>query len=149
MTRAEAAVQCFAQGASCSQAVLAAFSDELGLPRALAFKVAAGFGGGMGRQAETCGAVTGAIMVLGLRHGATEPADRATKERTYAQVRELIARFRARHGSVICRELLGIDISTEAGWQQAREQQLLATRCPEFVRTGVEILEELAPKSVG
>lgn len=149
MNRADEAVRCFAQGASCSQAVLAAFSEELGLPRALAFKVAAGFGGGMGRLGQTCGAVTGAILVLGLRHGATEPADLAIKERTYGQVRELVARFRARHGSVLCRELLGLDISTEAGWHQARQQQLFATRCSEFVRTAVEILEELAPKAVG
>lgn len=149
MNRADEAARCFAQGASCSQAVLAAFSQELGLPRALAFKVAAGFGGGMGRLAETCGAVTGAIMVLGLRHGATEPADRTTKERTYAPVRELVARFKARHGSATCRKLLGVDISTEAGWQQAREQQLFATRCPEFVRTAVQILEELALGSPG
>lgn len=149
MNRAEEAARCFAQGASCSQAVLTAFCEELGLPRPVAFKVAAGFGGGMGRLGQTCGAVTGAIMVVGLRQGASGPADRATKERTYAQVRELVARFQARHGSVLCRELLGIDISTETGWQQAREQQLFATRCPAFVRSAVEILEELGANPPG
>lgn len=143
MNRCDTAEALFRQGYSCSQAVLAAFSEELGLDRESALKVAAGFGGGMGRMAETCGAVTGAVMVLGLRHGSTRADDKPSKEKTYERVREFVARFKALHGSVVCRELLGCDISTPSGSQQARDQQLTTTLCPKFVRGAVEVLEKL------
>ena len=143
MNRADTAEALFRQGYSCSQAVLAAFSEELGLDRESALKVAAGFGGGMGRMAETCGAVTGAVMVLGLRHGSTRADDKAAKEKTYERVREFVARFKALYGAVACRELLGCDISTPLGSQQARDQQLTTTLCPQFVRGAAEILEKL------
>jgi C_GCAxxG_C_C family probable redox protein len=143
MSRAEDAERAFRAGCSCSQAVLQAFSPELGLPRDMALKVAAGFGGGLGRLGQTCGAVTGAIMVLGLRHSGPNPADRSAREHIYAQVRKFVAQFNARHGSTLCRELLGCDISTPEGWQQAHAQGLITTRCPEFIRGAVEILGTL------
>ena len=133
----------FRQGCSCSQAVLAAFADQFDLDRATALSMAAGFGGGMGRLGETCGAVTGGIMVLGLRYGGTTAAGRAAKEKTYERVRDFIARFKAVEGSVTCRELLGCDISTDQGYQEARQRQLTTTLCPRFVRQAAEILEEM------
>ena len=93
-------------------------------------------------MAETCGAVTGAMMVLGLEHGNTAP-DREAKERVYEQVREFAQRFRARNGSLLCRELLGCDISTPEGLQQAREADFVLKICPKFVRDAAEILEEM------
>ena len=92
---------------------------------------------------ETCGAISGAVMVLGLKHGGVTAEDREAKEKTYERVRELVARFKARYGTVTCRELLGCDISTPEGLQRAKEQQLTTTRCPEFVRCAAEILEDL------
>ena len=142
MSRASDAIVLFQQGCSCSQAVLAVFAEELGLSRELACKVSAGFGGGLGRLGDTCGAVSGAIIVLGLRHGSAAGGDRAAKEQTYARVRDFVGRFRARHGSSVCRELLGCDLSTPAGFQHAKEQKLTATLCPEFVASAVELLEE-------
>jgi len=141
--RAEKAVACFKEGFSCSQAVLSAFADEFGLDRDLALKVSAGFGAGMGRMAQTCGAVTGAIMVLGLRHGATVGQDRKAKENTYTVVREFVKRFTLLNGSAVCKDLLGCDISTPEGFQRAREKDLMGTRCTKFVRDAVEILEQL------
>jgi len=141
--RTETAVSLFREGYSCSQAVLAAFARDTGLERHVALRVASGFGGGMGRMAQTCGAVSGAVMVLGLQYGPVSAQDCAGKERTYAQVREFVRRFQARHGTVVCRELLGCDISTPEGFQRAREDQLIRTRCPRFVRNAVAILEEL------
>ena len=85
----------FSEGFSCSQSVLAAFAPELGLDADAALRVSAAFGGGMGRTGGTCGAVTGALMALGLKYGATV-ADPVAKERTYALTREFIARFEAR-----------------------------------------------------
>ena len=106
--------------------------------------MASGFGGGLARSGETCGAVTGAIMALGLRHcGIPAEADPLAKQRAYPPVQEFLARFRVRHGSIVCRELLGCDLGTAEGLQRAREQGLFKSRCPDFVRTAGEILEEL------
>jgi len=86
-------------------------------------KLASGFGGGMGRLAETCGAVTGAFMAMGLKFGAAT-AEREAREPIYARVRELAARFKACHGSLICRDLLGCDLSTPEGFALAQEKKL-------------------------
>lgn len=105
-------------------------------------KIASGFGGGMGRMAETCGTVTGAMMVLGLRFGAALP-DRAAKELVYAKVWKFADRFKTRNGSLLCRDLLACDISTPEGYEAAKEKQLVSTTCPKFVRDAAEILEEM------
>ena len=97
----------------------------------------------MGRMAGTCGAITGAFMVLGLKYGATSSEDRQAKELTYEKVREFAARFNVRNGSVECRELLGCDISTPEGLQEFKDKGLLSTLCPKFVRDVAEILEEM------
>lgn len=141
--RADRAVALFQQGFSCSQAVLSIYGAELGLDRDTALKLAAGFGGGMGRMAETCGALTGAYMVLGLRHGAVAADDRAAKENTHRKVRELTAKFRARNGSTLCKTLLHCDISTDSGFAEAKQKNLITTVCPKLVRDAAEILEEV------
>src|SRR5271157_2412795 len=112
INRIETAESCFRQGFSCSQAILSTFGEQFGLDRDTVLKLAAGFGGGMGRMAGTCGAVTGAVMVLGLKYGAVSPDDRQAKELTYEKVREFAARFKEREGSLVCRELLGYDINS-------------------------------------
>ena len=116
--RIETAVSRFAEGFNCSQAVFSAYAE--GLETETALKIASGFGGGMGRMAETCGAVTGAMMVLGLRFGAASP-DREAKELIYARIREFADRFKARNGSLDCRDLLGCDISTPEGLRDRQE----------------------------
>jgi C_GCAxxG_C_C family probable redox protein len=143
MNRVEFAVALFQKGLSCSQAVLAAYGDQFGLESELALRVAAGFGGGMGRMAGTCGAVTGAYMLIGLKHGGTSGEDRRAKEKTFEAVREFANRFRCRNGTLVCRELLGCDISTPDGFQTAKEKKLSATVCPKLVRDAAEIVEEL------
>jgi len=140
MNHVDDAVARFGRGLSCSQAVLAAYAEPLGLDTATAIRVSAGFGGGVGRMAGTCGAVSGVVMVLGLVYGGP---DSASKERTYERTREFVRRFRERHGSLDCRDLLGCDISTPEGREQSRAQNLHNTRCTAFVRAAAEILEEL------
>jgi C_GCAxxG_C_C family probable redox protein len=108
-------------------------------------KIAAGFGGGMGRMAGTCGAVTGAFMVLGLQCGQASP-EREAKEAIYCRIRAYARQFRARHGSLSCRELLECDISVPEGLQRARELDLFSKTCPQFVRDACEILEEMFRK---
>ena len=143
MSNPEKAVACFKEGFACSQAVLATYADAFGMDRETALRVAGGFGGGMGGLGEVCGAVTGAFMVLGLKYGRTDPADKAAKEKTYAAVQKFANRFKDRHGSIICRDLIGCDLSTPAGVQAAREKGLFATVCVDMVRSAAEILEEL------
>jgi C_GCAxxG_C_C family probable redox protein len=142
MDRVEMALSRFAAGFNCAQAILSVYAKQFGLDEALALKIAAGFGGGMG-LAETCGAVTGAMMVLGLKYGATSADDPASKEPAYQQVRQFASRFQARNASLLCRELLGCDISSAQGLELARQQNLFSTTCPKFVRAAAEILEEM------
>lgn len=143
MHKVELAAALSQEGFNCAQAVIGAYGPELGLSRDLAMGVAAGFGGGLGRTAGVCGAVSGAVMALGLRHGARAGADADTKERAYALTKEFLARFAARHNTVLCRELLGVDVGTAEGLTRAREDGLFKTRCPNFVRTAAELLEEM------
>ena len=142
MSRVETAVSRFKEGCNCSQAILATYGEGLGLSKETALRLACGFGGGM-RRAETCGAVTGALMVLGLRHGPTSCPGQPQKNETYAQVQAFHARFAERQGTVMCRDLLGCDISTPDGQQKAQAEQLFKTICPEAVKVAAEILEEM------
>jgi C_GCAxxG_C_C family probable redox protein len=100
MDRLKIAMSRFADGFNCSQAVFAAFADDFGLDGETALKIASGFGGGMGRMAETCGAVTGAMMVLGLKFGSASP-DQKAKELVYAKVKAFADCFKARNGSLL------------------------------------------------
>jgi C_GCAxxG_C_C family probable redox protein len=143
MDRVQAAVSRFQEGCSCSQAILSTYGPMYGLSAETALKVAAGFGGGMGRMAETCGAVTGAFMVLGLKCGPTTAEDQKAKEKTYELVRQFAARFKARNRSLACRDLLGCDISSPEGYQQAKGQKLFSTICPKIVQDAAEILGQL------
>ena len=142
MNRIETVLSRFAGGFNCSQAVFSAYADDFGLDEATALKIASGFGGGMGRMAETCGAVTGAMMVLGLRFDGATP-DREAKERVYAKIREFTNRFKARNAALLCQDLLTCDISTPEGLEAAKGKNLFTTMCPKYVQDAAEILEEM------
>ncbi len=133
----ELAILRFQQGFACSQAVFSSLVQQGGLPEETALRIAAPFGGGISHTGQICGAVSGALMALGLFRGSDQP-DPAAKERTYALAQLLIARFRAIHGSILCRELLGVDMSTPEGLKRVREEKLTARVCPCYVRDAVE-----------
>lgn len=97
----------------------------------------------MARTGETCGAVTGSLMVIGLNHAKTRKDDDDSRERAYALAQEFMDAFRERNGTLLCRELLGIDVSTPEGIAAVRERDLFRTVCPKFVRDAGEILEEI------
>lgn len=139
----ERAASLFEQGFSCSQSVFSAYAEQFGLDGELALRVSGAFGSGMGRLGATCGAVTGAFMVIGLKYAKTKPEDDESKERTYALVQQFAERFRERNGSTVCRELLGYDLSTPEGRQQVEEQGISQTLCPGLVRSAVEILHDI------
>ena len=141
--RIQDAVELFGSGFSCSQAVFAAYSESLGLEKTQALKIAQPFGGGIAQRGELCGAVAGAFLVIGLKHGRTHPDDNAAKETTYELMREFIRRFQQVHGKIVCKELLGFDLSTPQGHDQAVEKGLFENFCPNLVETASRILEEL------
>ena len=143
--KSEEAVKRFKKGFNCSQAVLSSFSEQFGLDCDKASKVATGFGGGM-RMGGTCGAVTGAFMVLGLKYGNSTAKDKEGKAKTYKIIEEYTSRFKTRHGSVACRELLGCDISTTEGMKEAQGKGLFSSTCPQMVQDAAEILEEMLNK---
>jgi len=140
VSRVEDAVNCFCRGAACSQAILGTYGPPVGLPREQAMKLASGFAGGM-RLAQTCGAVTGAFMVLGLKLAGPDCDQRDGRNDVYAAIRDFAARFQQRNHSVVCKELLGCDISTPEGADRAKREGLFRTICPNLVQAAAEILE--------
>ncbi len=143
MTRVELAVSCFKEGYTCSQALLSTYGAKFGLDRDIALRIADGFGGGMGSMGETCGVVTGAFMVIGLKHGRTVVEDRDAHRKTNSLINDFVRLFKSRNGSIVCKELLGCDVSTPEGLNSAREKKLFTTVCPKYVRDAAEIVEEL------
>ena len=138
----EEAVSYFNNGFNCAQAVLSTFGTTLGLDKETALKIACGFGGGMGRMQETCGAVTGAFMLIGLKFGKVKSEDDESKEKTYQLVREFSELFREKHGSIKCEDIIDCDISTPEGRQLYKEKDL-SKKCIECVEDAVSIVEKL------
>jgi C_GCAxxG_C_C family probable redox protein len=141
--RSRAAVERFCDGCNCSQAVLTAFADRYGLDEGLAMRIASGLGGGVGRMGDVCGTLTGAALVLGLELGPKTKEETDAKEATYVATRQLQDRFIERHGSNRCKELLEKDLSIPAEYQQVKELGLFNNRCPRYVETAVNLLDEL------
>jgi C_GCAxxG_C_C family probable redox protein len=136
------AVQHFARGYNCAQSVLRVLASRYGLDEDLAVRLATGFGVGMNRG-ETCGAVCGAIMGLGLANGGGGPTGTTAKAATYVQVRDFYGRFTERHGSCVCRDLLGLDPSTPQGLEQANREKRFETICAGLVRDAVVLAQEI------
>lgn len=136
------AVDTFKGGINCTQAILSAWGSQHGLDRDTAMKIGGAFGSGM-NMGETCGAVTGALMVIGLRHAKVSSVGFLSRARTEKETLEFIERFKARNGTVSCKELLGCDLGTAAGRAASKRDKSFKTRCPKFVRDAAEILEEM------
>lgn len=144
MTRADAAVDLFRRGHSCSQAVLLAFSPDLGIDPATAARLATGFASGM-RIGGACGAVTGGIMVLGLALAGDDCVVRSGRGKVAEAVSEFGRRFRERNPSLTCPGIMGCDVRTPEGALRARELDLHATVCAKAVRDAAELLEVMLP----
>jgi arsenite methyltransferase len=147
MSTADTAVALFESGYNCAQSVLAACGESRGLPRDTALRVAGSFGGGMGRLGESCGAVTGAMMVIGLAHAKTAPGEDAAREKGYELTRALASRFKEKHHTTCCRELIGCDLTTPEGRQQAKDSGVFKTVCVAAVRDAATIVEDLLADS--
>ena len=145
MNEKERAVELFKEGFNCSQSVFTAFSDRFGIDEDTAKKISAGLGGGLGRMREVCGAVSGAAMVIGSICSGVDGKDSDSKQKNYELVREFADRFTKRNGSIICRELLGLDIKTEntAAPDKRTAEYYKKRPCVELVADAAEILSEL------
>lgn len=123
--------------------MLYAFREEGDLSEETALKIACGLGAGMARKEEVCGAVTGGILVLGMRHGRGNRDDRSAQERTYAKTRKLMDCFSEKYGTVICRKLLNdCELTTEEGQKYFKDNDLLNKLCVPCVQSIVMILED-------
>lgn len=142
MNHIELAKKYFGQKYHCSQAVLAAFAEELGLTEEQALKLGGCFGGGM-CKGEVCGACTGALMALGLKFGQSDIEDWESRKRTNDITVEFLDLFKKENGSYMCRDLLGCDLATEEGKKYAMEKQLFVEFCPKMVESATMIAEKL------
>ena len=139
----EKAANNFREGYNCAQSVLLAFANKVGLKENVALKLASSFGGGMGRLREVCGAVSAMFMIAGILKGYTEPNNDIVKANHYKLIQDLAAEFKLKHGTIICRELLGLDGTEVSPIPSARTDEYYKERpCEEFIRCAAEIVEE-------
>ena len=128
--RVQRAVDNFMAGYGCCQSVVAAFSDLYGLDETMAKRIAAGFGGGVGRLRRMCGAVSGIVMLVGLDCGQTEGSDSEGKSACYKVVQDLLEQYRQENGSLICAEILGLN-----GHEKAQSSYIASPRTAEYYKT--------------
>jgi len=141
--RIEEAVAMFVEGYSCAQSLLAVYGPGLGMDREAALRLAAPLGGGMSRTDGPCGAATGAILVLGLKHGHTHPDDDSGAEFIRGLTQEFLRRYDERKGSTMCTDILGANLSVHGEKERVEAEELSSKSCPDAVRTAAQLLEEL------
>jgi C_GCAxxG_C_C family probable redox protein len=142
-TREENAIESFRGGLNCSQAVLSAYSDDLNLDNNMALSISCGFGGGMGRLQQTCGAVTGSFMVLGIYNCKLSTDNKVRKEKTYSMIQKFDDKFKAIHGTTDCKSLINCDIKSDEGHHYARENNLFEIVCEKCIKDSMKIVDDL------
>lgn len=144
MDHAKQAQAYFLEGYNCAQSVLLAFAPDLGLTLEEAARMASSFGGGMGRLREVCGALSASFLILGLREGYSSPTDDDAKARQYARVQEIAGQFRAIHGTILCRDLLGLAEGPDCPTPSKRTQEYYASRpCERCIGDAAAIVERM------
>jgi len=141
--REEKAIGTFRSGLNCAQAVITAYADDLNINNDLAVNISCGFGGGMGRLQETCGAVTGSFMVLGIFNGIKYSDNKDKKEITYSMIQKFSERFKSLNGTTDCKSLIKCDLKTEEGQHYAKENKLFDTICEKCISDSLTIIEDL------
>jgi C_GCAxxG_C_C family probable redox protein len=146
MNRVEKAIARHTSGFGCAQSVASVFAEELGIDEVTAQKVALGLGGGIGRQGEICGALSGGVLVLGMKYGVNNmdgEANKTVKNNIYDLDQKLVSQFRERTGAIHCNDILGFDMNDPVARAAALEKGVFATRCNKCIQDSVEILEKL------
>ena len=139
----ENAISLFTSGLNCAQAVLTAYSKKLNIDENLAINISCGFGGGMGRLQETCGAITGAFMVFSIYNGKKYAENSVKKIMSYSMIQDFNSKFLDIHGTSICRELLNCDLTTKEGLEFMHKHDLSKNVCEKCIRSSVHLIEEL------
>ena len=143
MSKADKAKELFLSGYNCAQAVFGAFCEDFGIDFELGVKISSGFGGGVARRREVCGAVSGAVMVLSMIHGYSDSQADAEKKKLYEKVREVLKNFEDETGSIVCRELLGLEEKVSAPVPEKRTEAYYKKRpCAELVYLSAKAVEE-------
>ena len=143
-SRTEYALSLFKSGYNCAQSVFAAYADLLGMDTETALKMSSAMGGGVGRMREVCGTVSAMAMLAGLKEGNADPEDEEAKEHIYALVRRMSALFKEQQGTIICRELLGIEGMEESAKPSVRTPEFYASRpCGRIIACAAEIIEDV------
>ena len=143
MSKGDQAYDNFLKGYNCTQSIAVTFADELGLDVDTAARLSSGFGGGMGRLREVCGTFSGVVFVISALYGYSEPKNLEGKKDLYEKIRACAAKFREDNGSIICRELLGLEKAEESATPSPRTPEYYKKRpCPELCRYAANLLEE-------
>ena len=143
-SRVEYALSLFKSGYNCAQSVFAAYADLLGMDTETALRMSSAMGGGIGRMREVCGTVSAMAMLAGLKEGNADPEDEEAKEHIYALVRRMSALFKEQQGTIICRELLGIEGMEESAKPSIRTPEFYASRpCGRIIACAAEIIEDV------
>lgn len=137
------AIENFRNNLNCAQSVLAAFAEQYNLDKNAALSIACGFGAGMGRLQETCGAVTGSFMVLGVHNCKKLTDNKERKQVTYGMIQEFEKRFKKTHGTIKCADILNIDLRTEEGQHLFHDQDMGRQICEQCIADAVKIVEDL------
>ena len=145
MSKIEQALHCFDEGSgfNCAQSILSTYAEDFDMNKETALRITTPFGSGIAMMGDICGAVSGAIMVIGLKYGRTHIDDQEPREKAYALVQEFMKRFKERKGSILCRDILGCNPGTEDGQRHIITRESHKTVCPAAIRDAAEILEEI------
>lgn len=147
MNSSEKAIKLYKEEYNCSQAILSAYAEELVLDEQTAIRVASSFGGGIARTGKTCGAVTGALMVLGMKVWNSEIEKEEAKQHVYKLSNQLMEEFKERNKSLDCHELLGVSVSNPEGRAFVKANNLTGKVCHHVINDVTQILDKLINKS--
>jgi C_GCAxxG_C_C family probable redox protein len=142
MTKTDLAVVKMSEGYNCAQSIVAAFAQDVGLDVSSAIKMAGVFGGGLAHQGHVCGAVSGALMIIGMKYNGIG-TDYASREPGFAIGADFIEEFEARHQSIDCRQLIGCDLSAPEGLKRFKDSGIFENVCPHWVKEAADILDSL------
>ncbi len=142
-SKEEKAIESFRSGLNCSQSVVSAYAEEMNFDRNLALSISCGFGGGMGRLQETCGAATGAFMVMGIHYCRKYSDNKDRKETTYAAIQKFSKEFTVLHGTMNCMELINVDLKSEDGHRLLKESNLSENVCEKCILDSLKITEDI------
>ncbi|GAP21588.1 C-GCAxxG-C-C family protein [Leptolinea tardivitalis] len=146
MNRVEKAIALHNSGFGCAQSVISVFCEELGVDPVIGQKMALGMGGGIGRSGEVCGALSGGVMVLGLKNGVSSmdgEANKTVKEKVYDLDQEFLKEFKERNGAIRCNDILGFDMNDPEARTVAKEKGIFSRVCNGCIQNSVEILEKM------